>query len=588
MLKADNIVSFHQYLVAMGITWLLIIVLLTRFFQIQILGHDRYQKKANTNRIRKVTTTAPRGLILDRNGQILVDNLPTYVLTAIPGELSQKGEKFGVISNIIGLDSITVSKNYKKYYRGRFIPTRLAKDLTFHQISKLEENRLNLEGVYYQQFPERYFPSKVRASHILGYVKEVDKPIRNSLDDKNEYELGDMIGWNGLEKKYESYLKGKRGVYFYEVDAFGREVGYVTDLPPQNPEPGQNIITTLDINVQETLEKLMEGRRGVILVGIPETGEILGAVSAPDYKPDLFTGLMLEQEWKNVLNYPEKPLINRFNQGLYPPGSIVKMVTAATLLNNPEFDPYGERKCEGSYQIGDRLFRCWLIQGHGKMNLTSAMLNSCDIYFYKSIHYFDLDKLSNSFRAFGFGQPTQIDISGESSGLVPSISYMNKRYGRYGWSKGALLNISIGQGELLVTPIQVFNYVNLIASKGKAKVPHFVMVDRLPENVQPDFESDLWDRIVLDMRAVIAHKNGTGKSAQPNIPGLKVFGKTGTAENPHGEDHAWFTGWAEYYDQKFSIVVLLENGGSGGTVAAPMAGMVFSQIIHHQEMAAEL
>ena len=201
MLKADNIVSFHQYLVAIGITWLLIIVLLARFFQIQILGHDRYQKKANTNRIRKVTTTAPRGLILDRNGQILVDNLPTYVLTAIPGELSQKGEKFGIISNIIGLDSITVSKNYKKYYRGRFIPTRLAKDLTFHQISKLEENRLNLEGVYYQQFPERYFPSKVRASHILGYVKEVDKPIRNSLDDKNEYELGDMIGWNGLEKK---------------------------------------------------------------------------------------------------------------------------------------------------------------------------------------------------------------------------------------------------------------------------------------------------------------------------------------------------------------------------------------------------
>jgi cell division protein FtsI/penicillin-binding protein 2 len=139
-----------------------------------------------------------------------------------------------------------------------------------------------------------------------------------------------------------------------------------------------------------------------------------------------------------------------------------------------------------------------------------------------------------------------------------------------------------------VTPIQVFNYVNLIASKGKAKVPHFVMVDRLPENVQPDFESDLWDRIVLDMRAVIAHKNGTGKSAQPNIPGLKVFGKTGTAENSHGEDHAWFTGWAEYYDQKFSIVVLLENGGSGGTVAAPMARMVFSQIIHHREMAAEL
>ena len=414
MLKAENIVSFHQYLIAIGITWFLIIVLLARFFQIQILGHDRYQKKANTNRIRKITTTAPRGLILDRNGQILVDNLPTYVLTAIPGELSQKGEKFGLISKTIGLDSTIVSRNYKKYYRGRFISTRLAKDLTFHQISKLEENKLNLEGIYYQQFPERYFPSAVRASHILGYVKEVDKSVRAAIKNKSEYELGDMIGWNGLEKKYESYLKGERGVYFYEVDALGREVGYVEDLPPKRPEPGQNIITTLDINIQKKLENIMEGSRGVILVGIPETGEILGAVSAPDFKPDLFTGLMLEQDWQNILKHPDKPLINRFNQGLYPPGSIVKMITALTLLSNQEFDPEVEQMCEGSYQFGDRIFGCWLDLGHGGMNLTSAMLNSCDVYFYKSTHYFDLDMLSNSFRKFGFGQPTQIDISGES------------------------------------------------------------------------------------------------------------------------------------------------------------------------------
>ena len=587
MLKAENIVSFRQYLIAIGITWFLIMVLLVRFFQIQIVGHDRYRKKANTNRIRKITTAAPRGLILDRNGQILVDNLPTYVLTAIPGELSQKGEKFGLISKTIGLDSIIVSKNYKKYYRGRFISTRLAKDLTFHQISKLEENKLNLEGIYYQQFPERYFPSAVRASHILGYVKEVDKSIRATIIDKSEYELGDMIGWNGLEKKYESYLKGKRGVYFYEVDALGREVGYVEDLPPKKPEPGQNIITTLDINIQKTLENFMEGSRGVILVGIPETGEILGAVSAPDFKPDLFTGLMLEDEWQNILKHPDKPLINRFSQGLYPPGSIVKMITAITLLNNQEFDPEVKQICEGSYQFGDRVFGCWSNQGHGEMNLTSAMLNSCDVYFYKTTHYLDLDILSNSFRKFGFGQPSQIDISGESSGLVPTASFMNKRYGRYGWSKGALLNISIGQGELLVTPIQVFNYVNLLATRGIAQTPHFVRVDQLPENIHPNFQSKIWDRIISDMRAVVVDEQGTGKSAQPNIPALKVFGKTGTAENAHGESHAWFIGWAEYYDKKYSIVVLVENGGSGGTIAAPIAHQVFSQIINYNNMAAK-
>ena len=216
----------------------------------------------------------------------------------------------------------------------------------------------------------------------------------------------------------------------------------------------------------------MVGSRGVILVGIPETGEILGAVSAPDFKPDLFTGLMLEDEWQNILKHPDKPLINRFSQGLYPPGSIVKMITAITLLNNQEFDPEVKQICEGSYQFGDRVFGCWSNQGHGEMNLTSAMLNSCDVYFYKTTHYLDLDILSNSFRKFGFGQPSQIDISGESSGLVPNARFMNKRYGRYGWSKGALLNISIGQGELLVTPIQVFNYVNLLF----IEFPNFILI----------------------------------------------------------------------------------------------------------------
>ena len=220
------------------------------------------------------------------------------------------------------------------------------------------------------------------------------------------------------------------------------------------------------------------------------------------------------------------------------------------------------------------------------MNLTSAMLNSCDVYFYKTTHYFDLDMLSNSFHKFGFGQPSQIDISGESSGLVPTANFMNKRYGRYGWSKGALLNISIGQGELLVTPIQVFNYVNLLATRGIAQTPHFVRVDQLPENIHPNLESNIWDRIVSDMRAVIVDEHGTGKSAQPNIPGFKVFGKTGTAENSHGESHAWFLGWAEYYDKKYSIVVLVENGGSGGTIAAPIAHQVFSHIINYNDMAA--
>ena len=578
MLKADNIVTYRQFLAAAGLTWCLFGILIGRFFQIQILEYDWYSQKANSNRIRKVTTTAPRGLILDRNGQILVDNFPTYVLTAIPWELSDKGEKFEFISTVIGLDSNTVSKSYKKYYRGRFNPTRLAKDLTFDQVSRLEESRINLQGVYYENFPERYFPSRIRGSHIFGIVKEVDRDVRNSLRNKEEYELGDMIGWSGIEKRYENYLKGERGITFYEVDAFGRELGYVKDLEPTDPEPGLNIITTLDLDIQYFIEGIMKNRKGVILVGLGDSGEILGAVSAPDFDPELFTGLILETTWNEIRNNPEKPLLNRFLQGMYPPGSIVKSVTQAALLEKADFDPNTFFLCDGSYQFGDRLFGCWWQEGHGELDLTGAMVNSCDIYFYKAVQYLELDQLAEMFIEFGFGEATQIDIPGEVYGLVPDKDYMNKKHGRYNWSKGALLNICIGQGEVLVTPIQVLNYLNLLATRGNAYRPHLVMVDEPPVNEIPTLKDETWDRIISDMRLIITDENGTGKNAEPDIPGMLVYGKTGTAENAHGESHAWFIGWAEYADQKYSVVILLENAGSGGKVAAPIAKMIFNEI----------
>ena len=584
MLKADNLASFKQYVFVVSITWFLILILLLRYFQLQILGYDQYSKKANTNRIRKITTSAPRGLILDRNQQILVDNLPTYILNTIPGELIDKGSTFKAVSNTLGLDSAMISKNYKKYYRGKFIPTRLAKDLTFNQISRLEENRIDLEGLYYQQFPERYFPSKTKASHILGYVKEVNKEIRNSLLKREEYELGDITGWSGLEKSYEGFLKGKRGVQFHQVDAYGREAGHIIDFLPIDPEPGQNILTTIDINVQHMIEDLMLGKKGVVIVGVPETGEILGAVSAPDFNPDLFTGRISENDWETVISDPDKPLMNRFNRGLYPPGSIVKMVTAATLLDNQDFDPHKTEECLGSYQFGDRVFGCWNIEGHGSVNLTSAISESCDIYFYKTIDYYNLDILSQFFMDFGFGQPVGVDIEGELKGIVPTVDYMNKRYGRSGWSKGALLNFCIGQGEILVTPIQVFNYINLIATRGSTSLPHFVKLKKLKRNILINIDREHWDRLIFDMKEVVMSSSGTGTNANPNIPGLQLYGKTGTAENPHGDDHAWFIGWMELNHQKFSIVVLHENGGSGGTVAAPIAGKIFESLVKENNL----
>ena len=582
MLKADNIVSHRQYQVARLFSLLMILLLIARYFQIQIIEHEIYRLKSNTNRIRKVTKNAPRGLILDRSGEILVDNYPVYVLTAIPGEMNDKKNQFNLIAKYIETDSSIIHSNYNKYYRGRFVPTRLAKDIGFSQLSNLEENKLNLAGVYYDQIPERYYPNKVKAPHLFGYVKEVDRLIRRDLSNRELYELGDLVGWSGLEKQYESYLMGKRGTYFFEVDASGREVGPASELVDTRPDPGYNIQTTIDHNLQFFIEKLMDNRKGVLLIGKPETGGILAATSSPDYSPDLFTGLTTESEWKNIKDDPNTPLINRYIQGTYIPGSIIKMITQIAILKDGNYDLNMTHYCPGFYQYGDRIYGCWVTNGHGNVNMIQAMSMSCDVFFYKAVQLIDIDKLYNTFKQFGFGKKTKIDIPNELAGLVPNKAYMYQRYGKYGWSKGSLLNFAIGQGELLVTPIQVLNYINLISTRGNSPNCHFVIVDNLPENSNPQLEEIIWKQVFEGMRSAIADKKGTGRKSDPKIDGLIIYGKTGTAENPHGDNHAWFVGWAEYLNEKYSIVVLLENGGSGGAVAAPLARKVFTEIINNK------
>ncbi len=583
MLKSDNIVSSRQFLIAKILSWLIICVLGVRYFQIQIIEHEIYRLKSNTNRIRKVTKNAPRGLILDRKGEILVDNYPVYVLTAIPGEMSDKEKQFKLIADYIESDSSIIHSNYKKYYRGRFVPTRLAKDMNFLQLANLEENKLDLEGVYYDQIPERFYPNGIRAPHLFGYVKEIDRNIRKNLMNKDLYELGDLVGWSGLEKYYESYLRGKRGTYFYEVDASGREVGSALELNDTRPNPGGNIQTTIDLQLQMYCEKLMKDKKGVILVGEPLTGGILAAISSPDYPPDFFTGLITESDWSKIKNNPNKPLINRYIQGTYIPGSIVKMITQIALLNSDNFDSKTKQYCPGFYQFGDRIFGCWYTEGHGDLNVTEAMAVSCDVFFYKTVKQITLEDLYNSFSQFGFGQKTKIDIPNESKGLVPNREYMKKRYGKYGWSRGVLLNLAIGQGELLVTPMQVLNYINLLSTRGNSPNCHFVFVDNLPSNVSLDIKNHIWDNVHSGMRQAIISKNGTGKKADLNFEGFKLYGKTGTAENPHGDNHAWFVGWVDFKEKKYSIVILLENAGSGGAVAAPIAKKVFENLILNDE-----
>tara|TARA_B100001996_G_scaffold75669_1_gene55872 strand:+ start:464 stop:2236 length:1773 start_codon:yes stop_codon:yes gene_type:complete len=577
VLKSPNIASKARLWVFYVFVVLVHFLIVARFFKIQILDNEKYTKRAQSNYVRALSLPAPRGLILDRNGKIIVDNYPTYVLYAIGAEIKNKNKNYAIISKTTGIDTSILIKNYKNNYRSRFLPTRIAKDLTIEQLSKLEEEKNNLSGIIYKQFPERIYHPKVKATHALGYLKEVDQSMIDNLKTA-KYSYGDLVGWAGIEKQYESSLRGEKGVSYYQVDAFGREAGPVETYSDLLSQPGGDINTTIDLDLQLLVEDIYKDKKGAVIVSKPNTGEVLVYVSSPDYNPDLFTGLVSSADWQTVVSDPNRPLLNRASNGLYPPGSIYKMIVAIELLEKKLIDKNWTSFCKGEYEFYDRAHKCWDKNGHGTVNVESAIAQSCDVFFYEAIQKVRLDELEKRSMDFSHGVPTNIDLPSEMKGKVPNRKYMNKLHGRYGWSTGAMLNISIGQGEILVTPIQMAAYTNILATRGVSKNLHLVK----PKNPHTDksisVSSKTWDIIHNSMREVVYGKKGTGKLSDPNIPGVIVSGKTGTAENPHGETHAWYIGFANYNnDDIISVVVLVENGGGGGSVASPIARKIFKK-----------
>ena len=577
MLKSPNTVLKTRLWVFYIFVIFVHFLIIARFFKIQILDNEKYSKRAKSNYVRALSLPAPRGLILDRNGEIIVDNYPTYVLFAIGAEIKDKSKNYEIVSKSTGIDTSILIKNYKNNYRSRFIPTKIAKDLTIEQLSKLEEEKNNLSGIIYKQFPERIYHPKVKATHVLGYLKEVNQEMIDNFKIA-KYSYGDLVGWAGIEKQYESSLRGEKGVSYYQVDAFGREAGKVEVYDDLLSEPGGNLSTTLDLDMQLLVEEIFKDLKGSAIVSKPKTGEVLAYLSSPDYDPDLFTGLVSSKDWQNIVSDPDRPLLDRTTNGLYPPGSIYKMIVAIELLENKLVDEDWTATCTGEYEFYDRAHKCWDENGHGVVDVESAIAQSCDVYFYEAIQKVRLNNLEKRSMDFYHGIPTGIDLPSEMKGKVPNRKYMNKLYGRYGWSTGAMLNISIGQGEILVTPIQMAAYVNILATKGVSNKLHLVETEINEDLKSISVNPKTWEIIHNSMREVVYGKKGTGKLSNPNIPGVMVSGKTGTAENPHGETHAWYIGFADY-DSKdmISVVVLVENGGGGGSIASPIARKIFKK-----------
>ncbi|HJT24918.1 MAG TPA: penicillin-binding protein 2, partial [bacterium] len=548
-----------------------------KLFYLQILNYPLYRSLSDTNSLRLIPQRAPRGIITDRNNEVLATNKPTYSLFLVPADVKAYGSSLERLSQILeeplsSLENLVESRRQRR----KFEPIRLQSHLDPDLIARIEENRVHLPGVYIQMEPERYYPQGELASHVLGYIGEINENELDRLKDSG-YEEGDLIGKKGVERSYDRILRGENGGVEVEVDASGvqrRTLAY------REPLQGQTLKLAIDWKLQKLAEDLMGNQVGSIIVTNPQDGEVLAMVSHPNFDPNDFVSGISYKDWNELMKDKTHPLENRSIQGQYPPGSIFKLITTLAALEDHVIDLNKVFLCRGIFWYKTWPYRCWRTSGHGWMNLERAIIESCDIFFYQVGLLVKIDKIYRVARRLGLGSRTQIDLDSEVPGLVPNPRWKESTQ-HMPWFPGNTIQMSIGQGYLLTTPLQMLDVTSGLAMDGKIYKPHLLyrVVDKTtgrtvfeaPPNLLKEAELDPKDLsfIKATMEKVVSSDTGTGKKAR--IKGVRVAGKTGTSENPHGDNHAWFTAYAPAEDPKVAVIVLVENGGEGGVVAAPIA-----------------
>lgn len=547
------------------------LLLVGSFIRLQISNKAFYQRQSHNNSIRAQSLYPVRGLIRDRTGRILVDTRAQFSAAVIPVNVSKKSQQ--QVCEILGLDSIQIKKKIEDEYG--FHPVIIARDISQEQLVAIEENRIDLPGVITLEVPKRYYPEQVNSPHIFGTIGEVNKAeqIINPV-----YESGDLVGKSGIEKKYDIDLRGAKGVRYLRVDASGKDIGVYDETQDVLPIHGNDLYLHLDYNTQLFAESLLVDHRGALVAIDVRNGGILALASKPDYDPRLLSGKIDAKIWKALVEDEAHPLYSRAIQSAYPPGSTYKIVAAIAALQEKIITPRWEANCPGSFRIGRKTIRCWRPEGHGTLDLYGAIKNSCNVYFYKLGLKIGLDFWSKYSKMLGFGSKTGIDLPNENKGLVPTRDFFDRVYGKYGWTRGNLANLAIGQGELLVTPLQLAQFAMILANKGVYYTPHLVqkMYDfqthsfiNFPTEAKyvKGISKDVYDVVREGMHQVV--NGGTGWLGK--VPGIDMAGKTGTAQNPHGEPHAWFMAFAPYESPEIAIAVIVENAGGGGAIAAPIA-----------------
>ncbi len=570
--------------------------LAARLFYLQVLRYEHFATLSQDNRIKVLPIPPTRGLIFDRNGVLLAENVPTFQLEIVPEDA---GDIPGTLARLKAIVPFT-EEDERRFYRllkrqPRFIGIPLKEDLTEEEVARFAVHRHRFPGVDVVARLRRHYPLGPLGAHAVGYVGPIDVDELRRVDASN-YSGTSTIGKVGVERFYEARLHGRVGVQHAEVNAQGRILRILERTPPV---PGENLFLSLDVRLQAVAEKALEGHTGAIVAIQPKTGEVLALASQPTYDPNLFARGIDAKTYARLRRSPGRPLFNRAIKGQYPPGSTLKPFMALAGLEYGLITPSHTTFCPGWFTLtgGGHRFRCWRRYGHGKVNLKKAIVESCDVYFYDLASALGIDRIHDFLSLFGLGQRTGIDLSGERGGLVPSRGWKRARY-HQPWFPGETVIAGIGQGYVLATPVQLAAATATLANRGLGFRPRllyavlkegrFSLVPPAPGRSVPMASAAHWEAVIDAMVAVVHGKRGTARRIGLDAP-YRIAGKTGTAQvfglkqeerydkakvAKKLQDHALFIAFAPAEDPQIAVAVVVENGGSGSAAAAPLARLV--------------
>jgi penicillin-binding protein 2 len=548
--------------------WILVgafLVLSGAFFRTQIIQHDKFQLKAETNRLRPIALTPPRGAILDRRGRIIAENVPGYSVKLLAPNGDSLRAVLAQVGRFVPVDTSEITEIVRRYAQARYQPVVVFGDATFETIARLEEHRAVLPGLVIQSEPKRLYPAGKAVAHLVGYVSEVTESDLTA----NRFPgagLGSIVGKAGLEREYDDTLRGAEGVRYIEVNARGRLVREEASTASLPPRPGKPINTTIDLDLQRYIDSVWPaGVRGAMIAMTP-TGEIRALYSAPTYDPNAFVGGISMALWRSLNNDEARPLLNRAIQTRYPPASPFKLAIAAMALKRGliGLDTHMPTPCRGGLRLGNRIFRCWKKEGHGSLDLVGAVASSCDVYFYQLGLRLGLNAIVQDGVLMGFRDKSGIDLENEVDPIYPATTaYFDRLYGPRRWSPPATtLNFSIGQGENTQTLVNMMRFYEGLSGDGNAASPFIVRPAPAALRALGLSPAQL-DGLRRALIAVV--ERGTASASRH--ADLAVAGKTGTAQNPHGKDHGWFIGFAPAEKPELVVGGIMEFAEHGTTVA---------------------